>query len=283
VLAGCFLTACDQETGRSKVPCPPPGSGGLVIGDCEPGGSASGLSPASGSQQNGFIVLTALDRTGDSKRPLALSPARRVIFESGILAGMASELNAMLDIRQPIFVDVRSCGVANAFYDPATGRITICDEFLYSVGGVFSDLPPERFQGAVLYVIGFTFLHEAGHALFDKLELRMTGKEEDVADQFAAYLLANSPEAQKVALAGAAYFGANFRARPNQLPLSWDTHSLDPQRFYNINCWVLGSDPARYAHMVGQGIVPPGRAASCQEEFQKFSIAFSEWLEPHRR
>lgn len=34
-----------------------------------------------------------------------------------------------------------------------------------------------------------TLSHEAGHALIAELDLKITGREEDVADQLAAYIL----------------------------------------------------------------------------------------------
>ena len=39
-----------------------------------------------------------------------------------------------------------------------------------------------------------TFLHEAGHALFDLLEVPLLGREEDAADQLAAYYVLQFPK-----------------------------------------------------------------------------------------
>ena len=88
-------------------------------------------------------------------------------------------------------ISVTECdGEADAFYEDAA--ITICYEY---INELWENMPKETTPGGVEpidTVIGplvEASLHEVGHALFDMLELPVFGREEDAADQVAAYVM----------------------------------------------------------------------------------------------
>jgi len=56
----------------------------------------------------------------------------------------------------------------------------------------------------------------------------------------------------------------------NDLPY-WDEHSLDLQRYYNIMCWVYGSDTEYYSDFLNNETLPLNRALSCEWEYQKMN------------
>jgi hypothetical protein len=45
-------------------------------------------------------------------------------------------------------------------------------------------------------------------------------------------------------------------------------HSLSEQRFYNVMCFMYGSNPQGYAELVSEGTLPESRAARCEEEYR---------------
>ena len=80
-------------------------------------------------------------------------------------------------------------GRINAWCDD--GTITVCFEYLDWVWRSAPEqttptgvAPIDAMAGPVVQFI----LHEAGHAVFDLLNIPIFGREEDAADQFAAYI-----------------------------------------------------------------------------------------------
>ena len=45
-------------------------------------------------------------------------------------------------------------------------------------------------------------------------------------------------------------------------------HSLSEQRYYNVICFMYGSDPQGYQELVSEGTLPESRAARCEEEYR---------------
>ena len=118
--------------------------------------------------------------------------------------------------------------------------------------------------------------------LVDVLRLPAVGKEENAVDQLATIILiAHGEEGEEMAIDGAMAFVLDSSEEAiEDLPF-WDTHALDPQRFYNMMCWVYGSDPEGYAGMVTEGDLPEERAESCPEEYERAADAWAELLAPY--
>jgi hypothetical protein len=211
-----------------------------------------------------------------------LPPSRQALSSSRIIDRIAADLNEAFVLPRNIPVKLTACGEANAYYDPVAQDIHICDEWVDRLGLAFDDIQsPEEFTRAVLYATAFTFAHEAGHALIDQFQLSYSGSEEDVADQFAVYMLVGSPSGAEAVLAGADAFGRFALAGGPQI--YWDNHALDAQRYFNILCWTYGSDPGRFPIVLTNGGLPLDRARNCQYEFGKMSAEFDGKLQAHRR
>ena len=60
-------------------------------------------------------------------------------------------------------------------------------------------------------------------------------------------------------------------------------HSLDKQRFYNVICWVYGSNTKKYAELTKgkDPILPEGRAEGCEQEYERITKAWQTLLGPH--
>jgi len=175
------------------------------------------------------------------------------------------------------------CGMINAFYAPSQAAITFCYELLQLLTDVF--LPADgswtqEAQDQISGAIWFIMMHEVGHALVHQLDLPITGREEDVADQLAVWtLMETGDKGAQAALSGtlaiqpatAEFENADFA----------DEHSLGPQRLFNVLCWIYGSDPDKYGGIVADGHLPEERAVRCPGEWDRMSKAWQRLLAPH--
>jgi len=190
-------------------------------------------------------------------------------------------------IRLPYMLTLRFAGCdgeSNAWYDPEEHRVTFC----YEMVGDFD----KAAEGASKYGISkedaidgpvvFVFLHETGHALFHLLQVPVLGREEDAADNVAAYILlrAGKPIARRVLTGAAWMYKHDASSRTVDESDFSDVHGLDVQRFYNVLCMAYGSEPAAYHGMVERGYLPKDRADGCEEEFAQVGFAVRKLISP---
>jgi hypothetical protein len=193
-------------------------------------------------------------------------------------------------------LEVASCGgEANAWYEDAV--VTVCYEYLQEMlNAANSRKRPEHVSRDDALVGPFvdTFLHEAGHAAFDLLKIPLLGREEDAADQFAAYLVLQFKRDKKKKLILGAAFGyasaLNVRsARDLKRPrLAFgrhithsDEHGTPAQRLYNLLCIAYGSDKELFGDVVKLGYLPPERAERCEDEYRQVDHAYRTLIAPH--
>lgn len=173
------------------------------------------------------------------------------------------------------------------------GEILICYEF---VEALIENMPEETTPGGVEpadTVVGpffDTVLHEFSHALFDMFFTPMFGREEDAADQLAAYLyLQLGEEEARHLIMGTAYNYLVVETNADDsaqtvgefIEDSAETHSLPAQRAYNLLCMAYGANPKLYADVVSKAKLPKDRAEFCQEEYEQVQQAYSDLIEPH--
>jgi putative metallopeptidase DUF4344 len=186
-------------------------------------------------------------------------------------------------------------GDANAWYEDA--EITICYDYLddmWKKASASSRPPGISQQDAFIGPLIDTILHEAGHAIFDLLKIPLLGREEDAADQVAAYLVLQLPKDQKrrLILGGAYGYASELHARNardlNRLRLRVtrssfhaDVHGTAAQRLYNILCVAYGSDKELFADVVEKGFLPPERAEYCEDEYHQIDYAYRTLIGPH--
>ena len=218
------------------------------------------------------------------------NPEYRALDESfrrqRVLDDAARRLNDALALPTDVTLTTRDCGQINAYYQPGAKTLTICYELmdhfykLFRSQGLSEDQARQQMQDALTFV----FFHELGHGLIDIYDLGVTGKEEDAVDQLATYVTVEEMGDEDAALAGAKAFLVESKnaGKGQDLPF-YDEHSLGPQRFYNIICWLYGHDPAKYQDVVDKGILPESRAAHCGDEYRKFSNYWKKQLQPYRK
>ena len=177
-------------------------------------------------------------------------------------------------------------GEADAFYEDA--EITICYEY---VDELYENMPQETTPGGFApfdMVIGSLLevtLHEIGHALFDMLELPVFGREEDAADQLAAYIMLQFGESNaRRLIAGTAYAyysDENKTDRCRSMEEYAGEHSTPAQRLFNVLCIAYGADSKLFADIVSLGYLPESRAEYCHEEYEQVQDAYEQLVLPH--
>lgn len=278
VLAGCG-SSTSEEADAPETPAAETSAKGKV--DAENGGAPE-APPAEGP--GGTMIVTY----EDADTPEALN-GKKIQQENRMLEDLADDINQTLVLPHDIALKGAQCGVPNAYWSESDNAITMCYEDTDWSMNVFTkagDADPLQSALGSEYT---TFYHETGHMAISIYDLPVTGREEDVADQAAAYLLLTPGEDGTVdpesvqsvkdfarAFAALAEVQTEFTAEDMA-----DEHSLNLQRVYNMDCWIYGSNPDANADLVGNGQLPEDRAAGCPAEWQQLDEAWSTLLEPH--
>jgi hypothetical protein len=196
--------------------------------------------------------------------------------ESHVLEDAIAQLNNDYTLPQNVPVVVKECGEVAAYYDVGTQDITFCYEMLERFDTVFAGARNSEFerQQATVQAALFIFAHEAGHAMIDQHTIPFTGKEEDVADQFGTLLLVRMNQPHAAIVGGESFY---LQGKYDGAFALWSEHSLDEQRYYNMMCWVYGSDTDRFDTMVGDEL-PAKRAKSCAREYQNMETSWNVLL-----
>jgi len=236
--------------------------------------------PEAPSAAQGVIKLVYTAPKSEAMRELAADLAESKIFNAII-----DELNKSLLLPRDLTIKFEDCGEINAFYSPEHHLIQMCWELLeHTVEQFAKDAKSdEEAAEGFLNATVFTLFHELGHALVDLLDLPITGKEEDVVDQLATWAIVEDGGAQGALMAVDGALSFLDEESDDGEPDVWGVHSLDKQRFYNIVCWVYGSNPEAYAELTASkdGPLPDERADSCPEEWSRMSGAWSRLLADH--
>jgi hypothetical protein len=199
-----------------------------------------------------------------------------------------AELLSPIKLPRPLTLKLEGCdGVANAYYEEDT--VTICYEYLDFIvqSAPKSDMPAgTTAQSALAGPLVDVTLHEAGHAVFDMLQIPVFGREEDAADQFSAYVILNfAPLNARALIRSVAYLGAKeakeTMANSNDLKAFADSHGLPAQRYFNTLCIAYGANRRVYADAVTRGELTADRADGCEYEYKMLERAFEKLIRPH--
>jgi hypothetical protein len=175
-------------------------------------------------------------------------------------------------------------GVANAWYEDRA--VTVCYEYVEEMRAAAPQtLSPEGVarEDAIAGPVAEALLHETGHALFELLDVPIFGREEDAADQFAAFILLQlrQEEARKLISGVAFMLRREAEAREVDRDAFANVHGLPAQRFFNLVCMAYGSDPKYFADLVAKGYLPKERAQDCQAEYEQVAYAMQRLIAPH--
>lgn len=264
------------------------GSGGDTAGPSTP--SATSV-PAAKAEADADDVPDEGDMTAvyeDATTPEAQN-GRHLMESAELLENLAASVNETFNLPGDFQLLGQQCDQPNAFYDPNEQAIVLCYEDADFAEAVFArNGDPDPVDSALNAEIG-SFYHELGHMLIDIYDLPITGREEDVADQLAAFVMLApdddgtiDPESVKVVRD----FAGEFRAFAEEEGEVGEEqfaggHSLNQTRMYNLLCWAYGADPDANAGIVNDGELPPERAELCEDEYSKMDYGWATLLAPY--
>jgi Putative metallopeptidase len=217
-------------------------------------------------------------------------PAHQQIYEQLKEIGFLDKVGEFISpvqLPRTLLMKLEGCdGDANASYERDT--IVICYEY---IDELWKTVPEEMTETGVTPVDALagplldTILHEVAHAMFDMLRVPVLGREEDAADQVAAYIMLRlgNAEARRL-IAGAAYAyktEAEAAETPPGLKQFAGAHGMPAQRLYNLLCLAYGADPQLFGDFVEKGYLPKERAEDCKDEYQQVAFAFQQLIGPY--
>ena len=198
-----------------------------------------------------------------------------------VMDGADEGLNEVYKL--PVGIDIlhEKCGFENAYWDGES--ITMCYEMEAVVVDIWLnglDGSDEEVLEASLITWVFILYHELGHGLIDVYGLPIPGNEEDAADSFSAVALidAGAPDA----VVYAAIFWLMLEEQYGGELNFADEHSMNMQRFYNLLCWVYGSDPREYDYLVEYfpDLASRIEGGRCEAEYEQQSDSWHELAAP---
>ena len=196
------------------------------------------------------------------------------------------QLLSPLRLPRRLLIKTEGCdGVSNAHYDD--GAVTVCYEYL---DDVWKNVPEEPTPAGVAPIDALigpvmdVFLHEAGHAVFDMLQVPLFGREEDAADQFSVYIMLKmeKDEARRLIMGTAYQYENDVQSSTVSMPLHKfaDAHGTPLQRYFNVLCLAYGADKELFADFVAKDVLPKERAESCEDEYAQVKFAFDRLIMP---
>jgi hypothetical protein len=197
-----------------------------------------------------------------------------------------SQFLSPLRLPHKLFLVTIECGEnPSPRYVPDNWAILLCYEFNEILEKVApkEGQPSQGFTRDEVIVGSFVgvVLHEAGHAVFDMLDVPVFGREEDAADEMASFIaLQFSKEVARTVTRGYAYFWSVL-GNPKEWAQYSDEHGTSAQRFYNTLCLGYGADPQTFKEFVDRGWLPKERADNCAAEYQQIKLAFEKTILPY--
>jgi hypothetical protein len=262
------------------------GAGAIVAVALMCSNFATAQSPAKQVGQPNRVTFEYVAPTGSNLQDLYQTLKARHALEK------VQKILSPLRLPEELAVKTMECGKVNAWYGRENSKptVTICYELLNQV---LEFLPKETTSQGITpddAKVGqflWLTLHEVGHATFDIFGVPVFGNEEVAADNFASYVMLQFVEARQLIIGAAWKWNAyvqNYKMNPVvQVRLAGfaSDHGLPQERFYNVVCMALGSNPVLFADFVQQGYLPATRAANCVREYMKFASAFEKQIGPH--
>lgn len=212
---------------------------------------------------------------------------RAELDKDGLFTNLIKQLNDNLKLPHDVPITFTNIGEPNAFYVYDSKSIYFGYEFVNFFKLLFS----REYQNnndvwdATSNATYFFLLHEIGHALVDIYKIPSAANPEDLADNFAIYMLTGDGASTDVLLDGTSYFQImtkySSQLKLEELPVL-DEHGLDPQRYFNLVCKIYASNPERYNNLITEGYLDESKIGLALQMYQSNKDAWDrdlkEWV-----
>lgn len=216
------------------------------------------------------------------------NPAHRPIYERLQKRGVLEDLQKFLSplrLPQPLTIKIEGCnGIVNAWYSART--VSICYEYIawiHQIARKITITENISVEDAVVGPFVTVLLHELSHAIFDMLNIPIFGKEEDAADQLAAFVLlqfGNDVARRTITGSALLFHQMGIDQEPGAADYA-SVHGLPRQRFVNVLCIAYGKEPRLFADFVQKGHLPENRIRHCRWEYRQIARAYRTLIGPH--
>ena len=209
----------------------------------------------------------------------------QLLESSKLIDDVVVFINQQITLSEPLHFQIG--GDEGPLYDPSLNKVFIPYTFVQEVKERFSAAQYSQtgvsVADAALDSVMHTLFHELAHALIAIYQLPVLGKEEDAADSLANMLLIEYfDNGAEIAISAADLFDLESEdVESFEEADFWDEHSLDAQRYYSTMCFVYGSDPAEYAHLIKALGLSQERAELCVEEYDSITQSWLTILKPY--
>jgi len=215
-------------------------------------------------------------------------------YESSLVGGLkdpfqkfgnevVAELNRQYKLpSKDVLIVFKDCGTKNAFYDRNKSQVVMCYELLIDMIATFNKT--EDAESAYIFVL----MHELSHAFVHQMSLPIVGKEEDSVDSISTVLLiedSKSKEERQYGARAAILGGSYLLTKFNSNDIAWtDTHSIGPQRLYNLVCWAGAGEPSVLAnHNLASIYGDMAGSRFCKNEYTQIKSSTIKLLSPYRK
>jgi Putative metallopeptidase len=205
----------------------------------------------------------------------------------GLFEEIGKLITSEINLPRDITVVVTDCGQANAFYNSEKHAIVMCNELIKSNYQVLlnNGYEEEEALQTAIFASVFTFYHESAHMLISELNLPVVGRDEDAADQFAAFFLLINDSSKGKSISGEIVMAAAKLFALQSTPVTpEDTineHALNQQRFYSLVCILYGAAPEKYSGLVAKLGYSESRLNRCQADAVSIVTAWQRLLAPY--
>jgi Putative metallopeptidase len=194
-----------------------------------------------------------------------------LVKKETVLEDFVRSMNNRIEFPGEVTIKIEECGEDNAFYNPADSTISICYEFIDHMMSIQDEKMPKSER--LLYATAFTLLHEMGHAMVDRLDLPITGKEENAVDELAMVILMSDTTdlTYYAAIEGAMqFYYESLDENVKKYPF-YDVHAPSIERYYDMLALIVGSDPEGHKDLVGEkkDQLHPDRAEHAEDDYHK--------------
>jgi hypothetical protein len=266
---------------------------------CAAAGAMVAVAQAPATLRNSKVTTQYLEPKYEQ---IYLKLKRRQILEE--LDALLSPVRLKHEITLSVEEGGDDCKGPNSYYSPEEYKLRLCYswfDYLENEASVeykrkpdepFTDSTPGLIPGFTRaeVIIGGTVgvtLHEMGHAIFHIQGIPRLGREEDAADQIAAFMMMQFGKSVALTTIKGTYnvwhhfHAVDLRNSKGALSPSEeaDVHSLSGQRAINFLCIAYGGDPATFKQLADT-LLPPVRKPNCANEYHQAEIAFRKTVLP---